>query len=135
VTADRLIEIELPAFEPSSPRAHTSMVRGSCVHEMCVSRRPWRPDILAQLVVFQLLPFLRPLVGPGFSRVADDDQRDRACCACPVADGAAHQPRVSGLTSVVPMLRDVIFECKLVILRYIFFRHEENPFPLHERKF
>ena len=44
VTAGRLIEIELPAFEPSSPRAHTSMVRGSCVHEMCVSRRPWRPD-------------------------------------------------------------------------------------------
>ena len=40
---------------------------------------------------------LRPLVGPGFSRVADDDQRDRACCACPVADGAAHQPRVRGL--------------------------------------
>jgi len=60
---------------------------------------------------------LRPLVGPGFRRVADDDQRDRACCACPVADGAAHQLRVVGLTSVVPMLGDVIFECREICLQ------------------
>ena len=56
VTADRLIEIELPAFEPRSPRIHTSMLRGARFmrsRDVRVTRRPWRPDILAQLVVFQ----------------------------------------------------------------------------------
>ncbi|KAG2554044.1 hypothetical protein PVAP13_9KG637450 [Panicum virgatum] len=56
VTAGRLIEIELPAFEPRSPRIHTSMLRGAGFmrsRDVRVTRRPWRPDILAQLVVFQ----------------------------------------------------------------------------------
>ena len=56
VTAGRLIEIELPAFEPRSPRIHTSMLRGARFmrsRDVRVTRRPWRPDILAQLVVFQ----------------------------------------------------------------------------------